>query len=390
LKLNADGTSNNSFNSNSVYLGSSRFNGSVTDVAVQNDSKVILAGTFINVSYFEIAPNNINNINYFLRLNSDGTPDQTFIINSSIVLNISGVYISRFSTSVSRIAIQSDGKILICGGFINYTGSAGGTTTGLNRFIRLNADGNEDRTFNDVATRSGTTPKFSGTVSSICVLSSGQILVGGAFTNYGAITGYSRLIILSSTGSIGASETSFITNAIVTGTTAKFSNGSITSIVQQADGKILIGGTFTNYGGASGVTRLIRLNIDGTLDTGFVNNATVIGSLAKFTTGQIESMTIDSDDGIIVCGTFDYSNNGSSVSHRRFIKLNSDGTLDSAFTNSATASSNFSATVFDCFITPDNKYMTGGAFWDYYGTSKIRNYDKFDYFVILDEDGNID
>jgi uncharacterized delta-60 repeat protein len=387
LKLNSDGTVNNEFNDNTVYTGVSRFNAGVSDVAIQNDSKVILAGSFTNVSYSDIAPNNINNINYFLRLNSDGTPDQSFILNSSIVLS-GAVYVSRFSVGVSRTLVLSSGKILIAGGFSNYNGSAGGTVTGLNRFIRLNSDGTEDRVYNDTATRNGTTGKFNNTISAICELPSGQVLLGGAFTNYGGTTNYNRLIMLSASGSVGATELSFINNAVVSGAggTAKF-GGSITSIVQQSDGKILIGGSFLNYGTLTGVTRLIRLNSNGTLDTAFSDNLKV-GTAPKFTAGQIDSITVDSDGKILVGGTFDYASNGSNNSHYRFIKLNSDGTLDTSFSSNAIFSSIYSSTVSSCLIL-NNSYYVVGNFYNYFQGRLRYNYDKFDYFVMLNKDGTI-
>lgn len=388
VKLNSDGTSNNSFNTNCVYLGASRFNNIVSDIAVQGDGKVNLAGSFTSVSYADIGPSNINNIRYFLRLNPDGTPDQSFILNSSVVFS-SGTYVSRFSSTVTRVLVLSNGKILVSGAFTNYTGSAGGTVTGLSRYIRLNADGTEDRAYNDIATRSGTTAKFSSTINAICELSSGQVIVGGAFTNYGGVTGYSRLIILSASGAITAAETSFINNAIVTGTTAKFSSGAITSVVEQPDGKILIGGSFSNYGGIQGVNCFIRLNADGTLDSSFVNNASVIGTAPKFVLGQVDNITIDSDGTILVGGTFNYAPDGANVSYRRFMKFNSDGTINTSFMNNCRFSNTYTTNIASCLVS-DEKYLVGGNFTNYYNERFYLDYDKFDYFVVLNRNGNID
>lgn len=388
VKLNSDGTSNNSFNTNCVYLGVSRFNNTVSDISVQGDGKVNLAGSFTSVSYAEIGPSNINNIRYFLRLNPDGTPDQPFILNSSVVFS-SGTYVSRFSNTVTRVLVLSNGKILVSGAFLNYTGSAGGTVTGLSRYIRLNADGTEDRTYNNIATRNGTTAKFSSTINAICELSSGQVIVAGSFTNYGASTGYSRLIILGEDGSIGAAETSFINNAIVSGTTAKFSSGTITSVAEQPDGKLLIGGSFSNYGGIQGVNCFIRLNADGTLDSSFVNNASVIGTAPKFVLGQVDNITIDSDGTILVGGTFNYAPDGANVSYRRFMKFNSDGTVDTSFMNNCQFSTTYTTNIASCLIS-DEKYLVGGNFTNYYNGRSSNSYDKFDYFVVLDKNGNID
>ena len=55
------------------------------------------------------------------------------------------------------------------------------------------------------------------------------------------------------------------------------SSGTVGVIVQQADGKILLGGTFTtlspNGGAAVTRNRIARLNPDGTLDSAFDPNA---------------------------------------------------------------------------------------------------------------------
>jgi len=42
-------------------------------------------------------------------------------------------------------------------------------------------------------------------------------------------------------------------------------NGPVQSIAVQSDGKILVGGYFTNYAGTAGRDRLVKLNSDGTL-----------------------------------------------------------------------------------------------------------------------------
>ncbi|MFN9940583.1 MAG: delta-60 repeat domain-containing protein, partial [bacterium] len=47
-----------------------------------------------------------------------------------------------------------------------------------------------------------------------------------------------------------------------------FANGRVRALVLQPDGKILIGGDFTQYGNVAR-NRLARLNADGTLDLAF-------------------------------------------------------------------------------------------------------------------------
>jgi hypothetical protein len=45
-------------------------------------------------------------------------------------------------------------------------------------------------------------------------------------------------------------------------------NNPVFSVVQQSDGEILVGGAFRQYNGAS-VGGIVRLNLDGSLDTTF-------------------------------------------------------------------------------------------------------------------------
>ncbi|MFM8363476.1 MAG: delta-60 repeat domain-containing protein, partial [Haliscomenobacter sp.] len=75
------------------------------------------------------------------------------------------------NSSVSTLAVQSDGKILIGGSFSSYNGTA------RNRVARLNADGSLDTGFNP-----GT--GANNTVSTFAVQSDGKILIGGSFSSY--------------------------------------------------------------------------------------------------------------------------------------------------------------------------------------------------------------
>src|SRR5438132_12314403 len=69
-------------------------------------------------------------------------------------------------------------------------------------------------------------------------------------------------------------------------------NNTITVVVVQPDGKILIGGDFTtlspNGGAAVTRNRIARLNPDGTLDSGFNPNAnSIVRAIAVQSDGQI-------------------------------------------------------------------------------------------------------
>ena len=113
---------------------------------------------------------------YIIGLNSVGSIDESFI------------YGNGFNGEVRTIAIQSDGKILVGGGFISYDG------TPSNYIIRLNSDGSVDNTF---VTGTG----FDGFVYTIQIQTNGKILVGGKFSSYDG-TPSNYIIRLNSDGSI--------------------------------------------------------------------------------------------------------------------------------------------------------------------------------------------
>ncbi|MCS6796026.1 MAG: T9SS type A sorting domain-containing protein [Raineya sp.] len=160
--------------------------------------------------------------NRIVRLNEDGSIDNTFNVGTG------------FNGGVTSIAIQPDGKILVVGGFTSYQGNT------ANRIIRLNADGSIDATFN---TGSG----FNITAMTVVLQPDNKILVGGFFTDYNGNT-RNRIIRLNSNGSI---DNSFNIGS-------GFDALGVLSIALQADGKILAGGGFTSYNTHT-PNRIVRL-----------------------------------------------------------------------------------------------------------------------------------
>jgi uncharacterized delta-60 repeat protein len=316
IRLNSDGTRDNSFN---IVNG---FNNTVQTIQIQSDGKILVGGGF--TSYQGVGAN------YIIRLNSDGTRDNTFNIGNG------------FNNTVQTIQIQSDGKILVGGVFTSYGGVA------ANRIIRLNSDGTRDNTFN-IGTG------FGGTVFSIQIQPDGKILLGGGFTSYQGVTA-NRIIRLNSDG------TRDNTFDIGTGF-----GGTVFSIQIQPDGKILIGGAFTTYGGVS-ANRMVRLNSDGTRDNTF-NIGTGFG-------GTVNTIQIQSDGKILVGGAFTTYGGVTTI---RIIRLNSDGTRDNTFD----IGTGFESTVQTIQIQPDGEILVGGFFTSYQGVTANR-------MVRLNSDGSID
>ena len=273
IRLNSNGSIDTSF----VY--GSGFDNSAQSIVIQSDGKILVMGFFTNY--------NGASANRIIRLNSNGSIDTSF------------VYGSGFNNSVLATAIQSDGKILVGGSFGIYNG------TSVNKIIRLNSNGSVDTSF---VTGTG----FIGVggyadVRSIAIQSDGKILVGGIFVSYNG-TSANRIIRLNSNGSV---DTSFVSGSGF--------NDLIQSIAIQSDGKILFAGHFTNYNG-TGANRIIRLNSNGSVDTSFVYGSGFNGTVVSF--------NIQSDGKILIGGDF---TNYNGTSANRIIRLNTDGSVDTSF-----------------------------------------------------------
>ena len=350
--------------------------GTVTTMARQTDGKIVVAGSFASIN--GVLRQNV------ARLNADGTLDQTFDPGSQIVGEIDG------------IAVQPDGKVLLGGFHLYFVNNDQFMGRSL---VRLNANGSIDTTFDTL-----TFGDANSTIDVIKVLSNGQILIGGGFTQYRG-TNVGRLARLNADGSL---DTSFNVNHGVDGTLisgnsvfaiafqsdgkiliggvfdfvnsnrspniarlnadASFDNtfsvgdgpngqtqNYVLSIAVQTDGKVVIGGLFLNYD-ATKRNCFARLNANGSLDMAF-NNGTGIGGA-----GPVRAVAIQADNKILVAGDL-FGYNG--VVRGRLARINSDGTLDTTFD----PGQGFNDTVFSLILQPNGSVLLGGKFTLYKNTT---------------------
>jgi len=214
---------------------------------------------------------------------------------------------------VRSLAVQTDGKILVGGGF-NMLGGQPCTNLG-----RLLPDGTADTAFN---------PSINGQVYALALHTNNQILVGGTFTN---VNGQPRANIcrLKTDGTLDE----------------KFDLGAsswVGGLAVQPDGKVLVTGNFTKLAGLSAAC-IGRLNADGTRDVDFVASAAP----------NIWCLAIQPDGKVLVGGQIT-SLNG--VSRSYLGRLNANGSLDTDF------STGVNNTVCCLAVQPDGKILVGGNF----------------------------
>lgn len=245
--------------------------GYVFAIAVQPDGKILVGGDFSNMNY-----ESRSNIG---RLNADG------LLDSAFSSNVNG--------PVYAIAQQPDGKILIGGDFTQVD------STNRSYIARLNTDGSRDDTF--------VPPEVGGVVRAIGLQSTGQVLIGGDFTYVASSVRYS-LARLNPTGTL---DSEFVANA----------SHTVRSIVVQPDDKILVAGDFTSLHGQA-INRIGRLNANGTRDTSFITGPSAGAN------DTINTMALQADGKILVGGAFTQLHN---VACRRIGRLHDNGTMDTNF-----------------------------------------------------------
>lgn len=117
----------------------------------------------------------------------------------------------------------------------------------------------------------------------------------------------------------------------------------------QPDGKILVGGKFTSYNEIQ-ANRIIRLNNDGSVDSGFLSGT-------AFSNDGVTVIKIDSANNIMIGGSFTGKYNGISVN--RLVFLNANGTIKSNFD---IGSGPTSASVLTLENDIDGSWFVGGSF----------------------------
>ena len=240
--------------------------------------------------------------------------------------------------TVTSIALQPNGKILIGGVFSQVGGEA------RNRVARLNADGSLDGSFRD--------PNVNGTVDSIALQPDGKVLIGGEFTRVGD-EARGRVARLNADGSLDGSFAN-----------PKVAGGPVRSIALQPDGKVLIGGAFNLIGTTTRIA-ITRLNSNGSLDGSFANPGL---------NGSLWFLTRQPDGKVLIGGEFTRIG---LRSRSRITRLDGNGSLDTNFKASA------NNTVRTIALRSNGRILIGGSFTEVDGEARSRT-------AGLNADGTID
>jgi uncharacterized delta-60 repeat protein len=308
IRINIDGSIDTTFATGTGF--GTGFYDAVYAIALDSSGKIYVGGNFTTY--------NGSTANYIIKLNTDGSVDTTFATGTG------------FNGSVNTITLDSSGKLYAGGGFTTYKGSS------TNYITKLNTDGSVDTTF---ATGTG----FNNNIRTIALDSSGKVYVGGAFTTYKG-SAANRIIKLNTDGSVDTS--------LVTGT--GFSS-DVYTIILDSSSKLYVGGNFSTYNTSNSCNKLIKLNVDGSVDTSFV-----VGSGFD---SYVLAIALDSANGKVYVGG-NFTTYKSTTLSSRIIRLNTDGSVDTSFV----VGSGFDNSVQSISSNFINEYIyVGGNFRSYKG-----------------------
>jgi uncharacterized delta-60 repeat protein len=330
-------------------------------------NKYMIGGDFSDYDNAAIA----GGVNRLARINEDGTLDRTFTY---------GNFTGPSGPIYPIVYLPAEQQYLVGGYFTGYD-----QVSHVYSIAKVGVNGGVDQ--RSVLRPSGaSTPAsaleggFRGTVSSLFVQSDNKIIAVGGFRhyvrpNYDLTTvelGLDSLHLdsipvqniarLHPDGTLDSSYHYDLVNHQGKVTV----NGSINRSHLLADDKLLIAGNFTTYGGQN-ITRIARLNIDGTLDLSFNPGAGP---------DQVISDFVVLPDGKILCaGNFSKFNG---IKASGLVRLNADGSVDPTF-NAGDGADGY---INRLSLLPGGNIAAAGSFRKFAGITRNN-------FVVLTADGAV-
>ncbi|OGU07480.1 MAG: hypothetical protein A2X82_17205, partial [Geobacteraceae bacterium GWC2_55_20] len=302
-RFNTDGSLDTSFGSSGfakINLWTSDFAYETgIAIAVLPDGKIVVgAGD----------PTTGNNLHEFgvVRFNADGSADASFGTAGAASFSVG----TENAATAHGMSMDARGNILLVG---ESQWRVSGTVYQYTTVLRVKPDGTLDTTFNGtgiVTTNVGATTDYNY-ASGITVQPDGKIVVVG--TQAGAY-----LLTVLRYNDDGSLDTSFNTSGIASFNVASSYDGGI-AVAIQSDGKIIVGGN--GYNGSNNDFLVLRLTSTGTLDTGFNTTGKVILDLGADDT--VKDVAVQSSGKILA--------SGASGGQTTFVRLNSNGSLDTTF-----------------------------------------------------------
>jgi uncharacterized delta-60 repeat protein len=326
VRYNANGTLDTTFGSNGVQLVPLFANGpsrddTIASAALQADGKMVLVGaTYPN-------PGGLIQVGV-VRLNANGSLDTSFDTDGYVQIDASQLELgANQSSSASSVAVQADGKLVIAANISNRSDNNSHAAV-----IRLTPTGGLDATFgsNGIVAFQLESNGFTTAANALLQADGNIVVVGDASRD---ITGTYRsdIIAFRLLGPNGNLDSTFNGGNLLTlaPTTLERSIAqnfdAIGNATLQADGKIVIVGSASDYAYSFADAFALRLNSNGTLDNTFGGNGVVLTDV-NGGDDTARDVVVQKNGKIAVVGSADQASSTNNDS--LILRYAADGSLD--------------------------------------------------------------
>src|SRR5690349_19998107 len=318
-------------------------------VAIQPNGQIVAAGSSFS---------NSKTVEDFIvaRYNANGSLGKRFGRNGKITTDF-----FRNVDSISAIAIQPDGRIIVAG-FAQLAGSGG--TPRVFALARYRSDGQPDTTFGNGGV---ITTSFGGNfaaASAVMVQPDGKIVIAGTVDFNPDLPGSGLDFALARYNASGTLDGSFGKGGkVVFDFFGSFDQAN--GAVLQPDGKIIVVGSasYDSLNRDIGFA-LARFNTDGSIDFGFGTGGKQITDF--FGAGaKANGVVLQQDGKFVVAGTASDSSTRPVATDIAVARYNADGSLDSAFGTAGETAIPFAGSSTEqgnaLALTTDGKIVVAGA-----------------------------
>ncbi|KOS06175.1 hypothetical protein AM493_09130 [Flavobacterium akiainvivens] len=274
-----NGDIDTSFGNNGItyFANPSSLNCFITGLKVQPDGKILVSGS-------------INGEGELRRLKADGSPDTAFGNNG--VVQVAPQH-------VGCMALAPDGKIIALGQYWNGQ-------INVYKICRYKANGSIDTGFgtNGIVYADVTDYKFD-IATDVVVQPDNKIVISGkSYLNLenGVVSRFNE---------DGSPDTTFANNGVaIVALSPDQGNGSLETIALQPDGKIVAAGYAIGLFGTGGFNStnpaVARLNVDGSIDTGFGTDGKIVLPTVFNANDQFKCLHLQGDGKILAGGNAAY------------------------------------------------------------------------------------
>ncbi|MGO4291534.1 DUF5008 domain-containing protein [Chitinophaga sp. RAB17] len=265
-------------------------------------------------------------------------PGPLFTVNGLMQVDNTFASFVGANDGVYRILGLPDGTYIVAGAFSDYNN--GGPRAGNSGIVAILADGTQDKSFK-------TEGSIKGIVNDVQLMKNGQLLLCGYFNVNGYTAGVvSNLALLTSKGALVSRTVNHINKdgeaVIDTVPTFKAAfDGAVSQLRVQSNGDVIVIGGFKYYlskqyypagkdtviTDSVRVSGVVRLHADGSFDSTY-NYDLAAHRGKELMNGYISNTYLQSDDKLIVCGSFTKSD---ATAVNNLFRMNTDGTLDPSF-----------------------------------------------------------